>query len=517
MTNPSRSLELSQSQSQADRSLCESAQQSLPLAEEARSIAYAPCKTYGNPSQSGADRQVENLGKRSASGDKPIDSAASEKGVNRQQLDEIIRKLKEQGQDTAILDDLAEQFEGVDFDHDGNLSIDEVRPLIESRIVIDLQDTGRFSDRPWQKGAAQAEAVLGAGIGGEFAAKMALDSYSKIAEWKRNNPEAGLETWQYAVGPLFLGDTLRQRLDAGLDVQQMKEMREFIDAYGDDRFSRGTTRYYQNAVPPLLKDAIDIELHTPKSVDKNADGKIDSHELLTWGAEYRYHVDLNHLDQNAMGALGIAIADSVPNPEWPFFEDLGWAKQGAFESADKNHDRIVDHDEMNSYFKSEVWRKFDFREDCFQHIAKPDSVTLADVHWAQESADGVALADAGGREAALLVADAMKGIESRWSKYASDGSGRIKDELTVEQYSNALKTEVSLALLERFNAGVPCSNLNDYSDIASGLQKQFNISDEAFLKLVRTIKAASIRPTQYDTNGDGIVSAEELWRQTPQE
>ncbi|HEY9788531.1 MAG TPA: hypothetical protein V6D17_24290 [Candidatus Obscuribacterales bacterium] len=455
-------------------------------------------------------RSAEDFHVKAAS-DRLAESSQSNDGVGKQQLGDVVRRLKDEGKDAAILEELLEYFDAVDSDRDGLLSKGEANSVIARRISGDLKLAGLYPEYSWQKNAAQADAVLAAGIGGEYAARMAVDSYAKLDEWQKANPEATPDMWQYAIGPLFLGKTLRERLDAGLNVEQMKELREFIDFYGNDR-GYGRAPYYQNAIPDLLAEAIDLESNSPKTVDKNGDGKIDTREMLVWSAEYKKGIKLDHLDQAACTSLGFAIADSVPNPEWPFFEDLGWAQMGAFESADKDGDKIINPNEMNAYFKSEVWRKFDFRESCFQHSAKPDAVSLADVHWAFESADCFALADVGGRESAQLVADALKGIERNWSKYASQGGGSVKGELSVEQYANALATESSAALLERLSQGVSVENLKDYADIIAGLKAQFNITDEGFSRLVKTVTSVARRPERYDTNGDGRISAEELWQ-----
>lgn len=470
-------------------------------------------------SRNGAARSLVSLDEMSAwmnenkvkSSDRAATSQETANGVDKQQLTDVITKLQQEGKDTTLLTELMEGFNELDFNHDGRMSKEEADSFLASRIIEDLKTAGWHSETPWLKSASQVEAVLAAGIGGEFAAGVARDSYSKLKEWQQANPGATQDMWQYSIGPLFFGETLRERLDAGVDVQQVKDLREFINVYGDDR-GYVRSNYYQNAMPRNLREALDLELHTPGTVDKNGDGKIDTREMLVFGAEEKQHIKLDKLDQNACGALGIAIADSVPNPEWPFFEDLGWAKQGAFQKTDKDGDNVINPAEMNEYFKSEVWQKFDFRQDCFQHRAKGDSVTLEDVHWAYESADCFALADVGGKAPAQLVADALKGVENNWSRYAADGAGRVRDNLTVEQYSNALKTEISLALLQRFNQGVPCQNLKDYSDIINGLQSRFSIADEPFAKLAKTVESAAKNPTQYDTDGDGIVSAKELWQ-----
>lgn len=432
-------------------------------------------------------------------------------GVDKQQLTTLVRQLQEQGKDVTLLSELVEYFGQADADHDGLINKKEVESFLVPSLMSDLKFAGMYTEIPWQQSAARAEALLAAGVGGEFAAKLVTDSYTKLDSWLKNNPGGTPEMWKYAAGPLFFGKTLRERLDAGLDVEQMKSLKDVISQYGDGR-RLGSSHYYQNAVPDLLAQAIELELHTAGTIDKNGDGKIDTRDMLVWAAESKHHVQLNRLDQNGCAALGIAIADSVPNPEWPFFEDLGWADVDAFKKADKDGDSIISPSEMNDYFKSQVWRKFDFREGCFQHYAKPDSTSLEDVHWAVESADCFALSDVGGRQAAELVADTLRGVENNWSKYAAGHGGAVADSISVEQYATALKTELSTALFVRLNQGISYQDLKDYSDIASGLKERFDITDDAFTRLVSTFRRAAQSSEKYDSNRDGIVSTEELFR-----
>lgn len=462
---------------------------------------------FGTPDDSSANTKIVEAEVRSASASVEGEHA----GVDEQHLATLVRQLQDQGKDVTMLSELLEYFGQADTDHDGLINKKEVESFVVPWLVGDLKLATLYSEDPWQQSAARAEAVLAAGIGGEFAARFVADSYTKLDSWLKNNPGATPEMWKYAVGPLFFGETLRERLDKGLDADEMKSLKDVISQYGDDR-RLGSSRYYQSAVPDLLKQAIELELHTPGTIDKNGDGKIDSREMMLWAAESKNHAQLNRLDQNGCTALGFAIADSVPNPEWPFFEDLGWADAEAFKKADKDGDNVINPSEMNDYFKSQVWRKFDFREGCFQHYAKPDSTSLEDVHWAQESADCFALADVGGKKAAELVADTLKGVENNWSKYAARNGGGVLDSISVEQYATALKTELSTALLARLSEGISYQDLKDYSEIAAGLKERFDISDDAFSKLVGTFKRAAHSPEKYDANGDGLVSTEELFK-----
>lgn len=433
-------------------------------------------------------------------------SAQGETGIDRLKLVESVEALKRSGKDTDYVEKLLHEFANHDKDGDQKIDKGEAAEFFRQTFWKDSQDFQVLTDEQFaqhlSKLAGRVDGFECANLGTTHSCQIAKDLLINTEREMKVSSEARYQSISNRDGyvtreEFFRGakegmeNVVRNRLDQGVQPDVLKDLNAAVHLFANE------SGYH--FISDEFRAAMKAAEAQPQKFDSNKDGLADTRGIVTHLIKQGRPEPFT-VDRGSLLWMKEVLMVQTPNPESYFIEGLEYR----LETYDLDRDGKVSKEEANRYFKANLWQGLDRAP-----------VDRSQVDWAWESADSFWLCDIGANDSADLARATMAGVRENFHKYnrpyqVEEGI-YPKTYLEADEYKEALRSELTTALLDRMNNGISHSTLKDYADLSENFKTHFQVEEPAFNRLHSALRKAALAPELVDKNHDGKISADELW------